>query len=73
MDEVDELEIDLEHISVFTARSYLFVAHIEQFVELNAAIRERPERPLFLHLCGDIGVCYGGISLARIQSRSTQR
>lgn len=36
--------------------AHLFVAHVEELVELDTAVAERPERPLLLELSSESGV-----------------
>ena len=46
-----------------SAWTYIFVAHIQEFVELNASVRKRAEATLLLHVGSDLGV--GNVSLSQ--------
>ena len=55
--------------AIFT---HLFVAQIQELVELNTPVRERTEGPLLLEVGGDLGVGNGGISLSSPQQTFRQ-
>lgn len=48
--------------------THILIAHIQEFLELDAAIRERAERPLLLEVGSHLGVSYACVSLSTARS-----
>lgn len=48
--------------------THVFIAHIQELVELNATVRKGTECPLLLEVGGDLRVGNGGVSLQHSSS-----